>query len=250
MPTPFNFGIQSYCFRQEKDNVQVAKNVRELGLDRIEVCAVHADFNNLTAFKDVVATYQDAGVSIISLGVQTFVGAERERDWFEAASLAGAKHISAHLKIESFTTAIPRIRQWCREFGIRVGLHCHGGYMFGGSPDVLHHLIGLGGPEIGLCIDTAWAMQIGPHRGNPVKWVEEFSGQIYGLHLKDFTFDKDARWHDTVVGEGNLDLKAFHTALVANNFDGMAVLEYEADPDNPMPALHRCVEAMRKTLAA
>lgn len=249
MPTSPFYGIQSYCFRTIKDNATVAKNVRTLGLDKIELCGVHADFHDLTGLKDIVKIYQEAGVSIVSIGVQTFNGNDNERDWFESAALAGAKHISAHLRIDTFTAAIPKIRKWSREFGIRVGLHCHGGYMFGGSPDVLHHLIGLGGPEIGLCIDTAWAMQIGPNRGNPVKWADEFAGQIYGLHLKDFTFDPNGQWHDTVVGEGNLDLKGFHTALTKNNFDGMAVLEYEAEPENPMPALHKCVESMNKILA-
>jgi sugar phosphate isomerase/epimerase len=245
----FNFGIQSYCFRTIKDNPTVAKNVRELGLNQIEVCGVHADFHNLSEWKNVVGIYQDAGVSIVSIGVQTFKGADNEKDWFECAALAGAKHISAHLQIQSYTAAIPRIRQWSREYGIRVGLHCHGGYQFGGSPDVLQHLIGLGGPEIGLCIDTAWCMQIGPRRGNPAQWVEDFSGKVYGLHLKDFTFDPNGQWHDTVVGEGTLDLKALHAALVKDKFDGMAVLEYEADPENPMPALHRCVAAMKQVLA-
>jgi sugar phosphate isomerase/epimerase len=48
-----------------------------------------------------------------------------------------------------------------------------------------------------------------------------------------------------VVGQGNLDLAAFVRALEAANFDGMAVLEYEAEPENPVPALRNCVEAMR-----
>jgi len=40
-------------------------------------------------------------------------------------------------------------------------------------------------------------------------------------------------------------LQAFVDALNQNGFDGMAVIEYEADPENPTPARKRCVEAMR-----
>jgi sugar phosphate isomerase/epimerase len=36
-------------------------------------------------------------------------------------------------------------------------------------------------------------------------------------------------------------------ALGETGFDGMAVLEYEADPENPVPALRRCVESVRRT---
>ena len=186
MSTPIPFGVQSYCFRAFKDNAVVARKVREIGLDSIELCGVHADLANLESVKNAVKIYRDAGVSIVSIGVQTFTGAESERVWFEAATAAGARHISCHFQVNTFQAAIARVRRWSREFGIRVGIHCHGGYSFGGQPDVLTYLLELGGPEIGLCIDTAWAMQIGPHLGNPVEWVKKFSGQIYGVHFKGF----------------------------------------------------------------
>jgi sugar phosphate isomerase/epimerase len=179
---------------------------------------------------------------------QAYEGLDREKSWFECAAIAGASHISAHLKVDSFPRAIPRLQAWSREFGVRVGLHCHGGYMFGGSPDVISHLLDLGGPELGLCMDTAWAMQIGPQQGNPIQWVERFAGRIHGVHFKDFTFQSNAQWNDVVVGTGNLDLPAFARALVQSGFDGMAVIEYEADIENPEPALQRCVDSMRQAL--
>ena len=88
-------------------------------------------------------------------------------------------------------------------------------------------------------------MQIGPHQGNPVKWAKDYAGHIYGVHYKDFVFGRDGMWEDVVVGEGNLDLKAFVGALEEGGFDGMAVIEYEADVENPVPALTKCVETMR-----
>lgn len=248
MPGPGDFGVQSYCFRNFKDNAQVASMVKEIGLDKIEICAVHADLDDPAAFKDVVKIYEDAGVSVISIGVQTFAGKDIERKWFETAAVAGAKHISAHFKVDSFQTAVPATAKLCEEFGIKIGIHSHGGYMFGGSPDVLGHLLELGGPNIGVCIDTAWAMQIGPRAGNPVKWVERFAGRMHGVHYKDFVFGKDGMWQDVVVGTGNLDLPAFVKALQDDGFDGMAVIEYEADADNPVPALKKCVESMRSAL--
>jgi len=245
MSKALDFGVQSYCFREFKNNADVAAKVREIGLDKIEVCGIHADFHKPAAFKDVVKTYGDAGVSVISLGVETFAGNANERDIFECAALAGAKHISVHFRVDSFPYAIKQTQKLSDEFGIRAGIHCHGGYCFGGQPDVLDHLIKLGSPQIGLCIDTAWCMQIGPHAGKPVEWVKRYAGHIYGIHYKDFVFGRDAQWIDTVVGKGNLDLPAFIQALDSNGFDGMAVIEYEADAQNPAPALKNCVKAMR-----
>jgi len=245
MSKALDFGVQSFCFREFKNNADVAKKVREIGIDKIEVCAIHADFNKPEAFKEVVKTYQNEGVSIISIGVETFVGDDKERNAFECAKLAEAKHISVHFRVDSFPKAIEKAQKLSDEFGIRLGIHCHGGYMFGGQPDVIEHLIKLGSPQIGLCIDTAWCMQIGPHRGKPVEWAKKFAGHVYGLHYKDFTFEKNGQWIDTVVGQGNLDLPAFIQALDETNFDGMAVIEYERDAQNPVPALTNCVKAMR-----
>lgn len=244
-----DFGVQSFCFRHFKDNQQVAEMVKQIGVNKIELCAVHADFNDLESWKEVVRIYQDAGVEIVSIGVQTFHGDAREEKWFECIREAGAKHISAHLKLESYDRAIAKLRHWCREYDARIGLHCHGGYMFGGSPDVLTHLLALGAPEIGICIDTAWCMQIGPKRGRPADWVREFGEGIHSVHFKDFVFEPNGMWKDVVVGEGTLDLPEFVKALAETGFDGVSVLEYEADVENPVPALTRCVESMRATLA-
>src|SRR5215210_8441241 len=69
-----DFGVQSYCFRNFKDNNQVAELVKQIGLNKIEVCGVHADFEDPESFKGVVSTYESAGVKVVSIGVQTFTG--------------------------------------------------------------------------------------------------------------------------------------------------------------------------------
>lgn len=250
MPGPLEFGVQSYCFRHFKDNADVAAKVKQIGVDKIEVCAVHADFEDPAAFGDVVKTYHDAGVEIVSIGVETFVGNEAaERQRFECAKAAGAKHITAHFQVDTFHDAVPATAKLAEEYDIRVALHSHGGYMFGGSPDVIEHILKLGGPRIGLCIDTAWCLQIGPWQGKPVEWVERFGKQLYGVHYKDFVFDRAGMWSDVVVGTGNLDLPAFVDALKKANFDGFTVIEYEADIENPVPALTECVNKMRSLTA-
>jgi sugar phosphate isomerase/epimerase len=249
MSSSIDFGVQSWCFRETRDNAVLAGKVRALGLDQVELCGAHGDFSKPEDFRAVVDTYRAGGVSIISLGVQTFIGDPGERAWFESATAAGARHISCHFQVDSYVRAIPKVRQWCRDFGLRVGIHCHGGYSFGGSPDVLDHLLALGGPEIGVCLDTAWAMQIGPYLGNPVEWAKRYAGRIYGVHFKDFVFAPNGQWEDVIVGTGTLDLPAFARALRDNGFDGVSVIEYEAEPENPDPALRRCVESMRAALA-
>ncbi len=238
--------VQSYCFRAFDDNGEIASKVKEIGLSRIEVCEQHANFNDLESWKKTVKTYEDQGISIISIGVQTFDGEESDEDYFKCAVAAGAKHISAHFKVGTFGKAIAQVKSWSDKYGIRVGIHTHGGYMFGGQVDVMELLIGLGSPQIGLCIDTAWAMQIGPEHGNPIEWAKKYSGLVYGMHFKDFTFGRDAACQDAIVGEGNLDLKGLLNELEAQKFNGVSILEYEGDPNDPVPALKVCIEKMRQ----
>ena len=102
-----NFGVQSYCFRNFKDNQEVAQLVKKIGVSSIELCGVHANFEDPTGFRDIVKIYRDAGVDIVSIGVQTFSGEAKERKWFVCAAAAGARHISAHFRIDSFQTAVP-----------------------------------------------------------------------------------------------------------------------------------------------
>ncbi len=244
-----DFGVQTWCFRETTDPAALAAKVRALGLEQVELCGAHGHFAEPGRFGAAVDALRAGGVSIVSLGVQTFIGDDAEKTWFACARSAGARHISCHFQIGSYLRALPRVRQWSREFGVRVGIHCHGGWSFGGSPDVLDHLLALGGPEIGLCLDTAWAMQIGPYRGNPVEWAKRYAGRIHGVHFKDFVFAPNGQWEDMVLGAGTLDLPAFVRALRDNGFDGVAVIEYEGDPANPEPMLRLCVAAMRDALA-
>lgn len=240
-----NLAVQSYCFREFKANADVASKVRDIGLDKIEVCAVHANFDDIESWKEDIKIYDDAGISIVSIGVQTFVGNADQESYFECAAAAGANHISAHFQVGTFNQAISQVKSWSDKYGIKVGIHCHGGYMFGGQPDVLELLVGLGTPQIGLCMDTAWAMQIGPTKGNPIEWAQKYAGQLYGIHFKDFVFERNGQWKDTVVGDGNLDLPGLLKELETQKFSGVSILEYEADPENPVPALKACVEKMR-----
>jgi sugar phosphate isomerase/epimerase len=240
-----NPGVQSYCLRGFKDNNIVAQKTKAMGYDSIEICAVHADFGDPAAFAGVVDIYKKAGVAIGSIGVQTFKGEEAiERKWFECAKLAGAKYITAHFSISSYQEAVKVAMKLSDEFGIRLAIHCHGGYMFGGSADVIEHLLKISGPQIGVCIDTAWCLQTG--RGNPVEWVEKFAGRLYGMHYKDFTFDTAAKWKDVVIGTGNLKLPELLAAMDKVNFQGHAVIEYEGDIENPDEALKACLLAAKK----
>jgi len=133
------------------------------------------------------------------------------------------------------------------EFGVRLGIHNHGGRHWLGCRQMLSHVFANTDASIGLCLDTAWAIH---SHEDPVAMVEAFADRLSAVHVKDFVFDRVGQHEDVVIGTGALDLTALMTTMAAQDFDGCFILEYEADIDNPVPALAECVRQVAKTAAA
>jgi inosose dehydratase len=236
--------VQSYCFRAFKDNARVAELVKQCGLSRIEVCAVHLDMKNPDSFEGVVGAYRDAGVEIPCIGVWSF-GADEAvaRNYFKFAKLSGARCIAVDFSTGDLPDNFRMAQRLSEEHGIPVAIHNHGGRHWLGPAQILQEIFKRTGPGIGLCLDTAWALDSGE---DPVRMAKRFADRLRMVHLKDFTFDRAGKPEDVVVGTGNLDLPAFFGLLREQDFDGCATLEYEGDVEDPVPALRKCVEAIKQ----
>lgn len=234
-------GVQSYCFRGFKDNKAVAGMVRDCGLSRIELCGVHCDFTDVSGFKDVISVYKDAGVEICSIGVQGLNdNVEKERKFFEFVKMAGVKLMSVDFNPDTVPACYRTAEKLADEYGVKLAIHNHGAKHWLGSGQMLEHVFKNTSATIGLCLDTAWALD---SREDPVEMAERFKERLYNLHLKDFIFDRAARPQDVVLGEGNLKLKSLLETLEKISFSGEAIIEYEGDVNNPVPALKKCVDA-------
>lgn len=238
--------VQSYCFRGTKDNAAVAGMVKSCGLAAVEVSGVHADFKAPATFAGVVRTYREAGVAIVSAGVNTISGDEaKDRPLFEFTHAAGARCMSVNFNLDGLAASLAMAERLAAEYDVRLGIHNHGGRHWLGSSQALRWVFAQSGPRVGLCLDTAWALDSGE---DPVKMIEEFGPRLHLLHLKDFVFDRARKPEDVVVGTGNLPLAAVAAALAKVGFAGEAVLEYEGDVANPVPSVSACVKAIRKGL--
>ena len=238
------FGIQSYCFRAFKDNRKVIRLLLECGVSQIELCGVHAYFTKPSSFADVLRLYQDAGVEIVSIGVQGLHGNKKtEAPFFDCVKQAGARFMSVTFGVDSLPASFRTAEKLAAEYDVRLAIHNHGGRDWLGSAAMLRHVFANTGERIGLCLDTAWALDSGE---DPVAMAEEFGKRLYGLHIKDFIFDRARRPKDVVTGKGNLKMKEFMKTLKKVNFRGYTVIEYEGDANNPVPALKKCVVMVRK----
>jgi len=238
-----DLGVQSYTFRAFKDNARVAQLVKEAGLRKIELCGAHANFTDPAQFDTVIATYRDAGVDIVSIGVQGFRNdAATEAHFFEFVRRAGCKTMSVTFRLDATPAAFRTAEKLADKYDIHLAIHNHGGRHWLGCAEMLRHIFATTSPRIGLCLDTAWALDSGE---DPVKMAEEFAPRLYGVHIKDFVFDSARKPKDVVVGTGNLNLPGLVAVLKKVNFAGFAVLEYEGDVNDPLPAVKKCVAAVR-----
>lgn len=236
-------GVQSYCFRGFKSISDLLAQIKGLGLARTEVCGVHVDFNDESKFEGVLAQFRAAGVAISSIGVQTFRGLLGEEKWFAFAKAAGCRMISMTFDLKALPGVIPATEKLAEKYDMLLGIHNHGGYNWLGNFDMVSHILGNAGERVGLCLDTAWCMQAGE---DPLKWAEKLQPKFFGVHVKDFTFDRAGKWTDVIVGTGNLRLKELLALAAAAPNMKTVTLEYEGDINNPGPALQECVAAVRK----
>jgi len=239
-----NLGIQSWCFRGFKTHEQVIEALKQCGVDKIELSAAHWKPSDDVEPAEVVDLYRRHGITISSYGVYGIGQDEAEaRRVFELAEAAGFETLSADLRPGGLEVA----EKLCRQYGKKIAIHNHGRRHRLGPVWALEELFGKASANVGLCLDTAWMIDSGE---DPVAVARKFADRLYGVHMKDFVFDRAGKPEDVIIGQGNLDLPAMLAALQEIDFAGYFTLEYEGDVEDPVPATAKCVEAIRAAMAS
>ncbi len=236
-------GIQTYGFRSFPTHAQVIEMSKACEVDNIELCATHFD-----PAKDdgaaVLEQYTRGGIGVTAFFAFTAFGEDEraDRSVFEFARLAKLPSVVGDVAPGKLAEA----DELATEYGVNIAVHNHGRRHRYGSMEAVEELFGMVSPSIGLCLDTAWALDSGI---DPLEFARRFRERLYGVHIKDFAFDSAGNPQEVVVGTGDLDLDGFNRCLIETVFDGFYTLEYEGDADNPVPVTKECVEAIRASLA-
>lgn len=245
-------GVQSWCFREFHGADKLVDLTRQCGLASIELCGVHAEFGNPATHEETISAFQAKDIAISSviaisgIGVECFSGNKADEEkLFQFARKAGAMTISANFDIETVPGAYRVAEELSERYGVRVAIHNHGGSHWLGSATALQHVFSHTSDRIGLCLDTAWALDA---REDPVAVAEKFQDRLYSVHIKDFVFDRSGKPEDVVAGTGNLDLPRLLRVLDSMDFAGPLVIEYEGDAADPVPALSKSVQAVQKNM--
>lgn len=234
-------GVQSYCFR-EFANPEIVNHLKTCGLNTIELCSKHVDVADSEQVDEVLQLYSSQGISLNSFGINRFVNNENKvRPIFEFAKKAGVSVLGANPDPDSFEL----LSSLCQEYDIRMAIHNHGRkdkrY---GTVKQLEDVLRNTGDWLGLCVDTGWFIDLGV---NPADVVRQFGGRVYGVHLKDFTFDEAGERHEAILGSGSLNLGEFTDVLDTAQFEGYISIEYEGKPENPVSSIRKCIEAVRES---
>jgi len=234
----FRLGMQSYTLRAFPIDKALAE-INKLGLPTVELFDAH--FSSKSSDADIEAMKsktRSLGIQMVGHGVNPFRGDhEANRRWFVFAKKAGIKNISADPSEEAFES----LDKLCEEFQIRIAIHNHGpGARYDKIADVINAIRGHH-PLIGACADLGHYIRSGE---DPVRAIELFEGRLYGIHLKDFAEQK-AKTKGVILGRGHLDVAGVFKALKKVNFpaDGCLSLEYEENPNDPLPDVKECLAA-------
>jgi sugar phosphate isomerase/epimerase len=244
MTTEFELGIQSYCFRKFLPMPELVRALEDAGLSTVEIWPEHLRWTLERSERDkALAILKEKGISISAYGAVNFENNEAEaRPIFAFAHELGIRWLTTTWVAPD---AYPLVENLCQEYGIKVAIHNHGRNHHYGRFDQIQEVFSKTSSRFGLCLDTAWFLDAA---SDPVEAIDLFQDRLFGVHLKDFVFDDQGGHRDVIIGTGGLDLPAFMQRLKDVGFDGYLSIEYEGDPDNPLPQVKECVRVVREAM--
>jgi len=237
-------GVASYSLRNFSRE-QAIEMTKSLGVRYINFKSVHLAYDASPAeIAKARAELAAAGLELVGGGMITF---ETDTDdgvkkYFDYARAAGMPVIVCSCKAE----VLPRIEKFAKQYDIEVAIHNHGPEdpNFPSPYDALKAVKGMD-PRMGLCIDLGHTVRAGT---DPVRAVADAGSRLLDMHAKDLR-DFHSAESQCVVGEGKIPIAEVFRQLRAIRYQGYVNLEYEIEPDNPLPGMRQSFAYMRGALA-
>jgi len=236
-------GVASYSLRNFS-RAQAIQMTKALGTPFINLKSVHLPYEMPPA--EIAAARQEieaAGLQIVGGGLITFETDTDDgvRKYFDYAKAAGMPLIVASCK----PTVLPRIEKFVKEYDIKLAIHNHGpGDVFPSPYDALKAVERMDA-RMGLCIDLGHSVRAGT---DVVRAIVDAGPRVLDMHAKDLRDLKVAE-SQCIVGEGRIPIAAIFRQLQAIRYPGYVNLEYEIEPENPMPGMKQSFAYMRGVLA-
>jgi sugar phosphate isomerase/epimerase len=237
-------GVASYSLRNFP-RAQAIQMTKALGTRYINLKSVHLPYDASPA--EIAAARREvdaAGLEIVGGGLIPFETDTDEgvKKYFDYAKSAGMPVIVGTCK----PAVLPRIEKFVKQYDIKLAIHNHGpgDENFPSPYDALNAVKGMD-PRMGLCIDVGHTVRTGT---DVVRAVADAGPRLLDMHAKDL---RDLRVAESqcIVGEGKIPIAEIFRQLLAMRYPGYVNLEYEIEPDNPMPGMKQSFAYMRGVLA-
>ncbi len=237
-------GVASYSLRNFSRQ-QAIEMTKALGTPYINLKSVHLPYEATPA--EIAAARREieaAGLQIVGGGMITFETDTDDgvRKYFDYAKAAGMPVIVGTSK----PAVLSRIERFVKQYDIKLAIHNHGpeDQDFPSPYDVLKAVKGMD-PRMGLCMDIGHTVRTGT---DPVRAAADAGPRLLDMHAKDLR-DLMVKESQCIVGEGRIPIPALFRQLEAMKYSGYINLEYEIEPDNPMPGMKQSFAYMRGVLA-
>ena len=237
-------GVASYSLRNFS-RAQAIQMTKALGTRFINLKSVHLPYDaSPSEIASARHEVEAAGLEIVGGGLITFETDTDEgvRKYFDYAKFAGMPLIVGTCK----PTVLPRIEKFVKQYDIKLAIHNHGpdDPDFPSPYDALKAVQGMD-PRMGLCIDLGHTVRTGT---DVVRAVADAGPRLLDMHAKDLRDLKVAE-SQCIVGEGKMPIAEIFRQLLAMGYSGYVNLEYEIEPDDPMPGMRQSFAYMRGVLA-
>ncbi len=236
-------GVASYSFRHFS-RAQAIEMTRQLGTPYLNVKDVHLKLNSTPQEIDAAKQeFQRAGIILVGCGNVSFQKDDESdiRSKFEYAKRAGFPLIVC----APTAVTLPKLEKFVQQYDIKIAVHNHGPEDKNfPTPQSALNIVKNMDPRCGLCIDLGHTAFAGV---DVVESIAETGPRLLDMHAKDL---RDIKTEDSQcpVGEGKLPFPQIFLQLIKMKYNGCVNLEYEADPDNPLPGMQKSFAYMRGVL--
>ncbi len=242
-------GVASYSFRKFS-RAQAISMTLQLGTHYLNVKDVHLPLDSTPEQIDAaVKEFHDAGIVLVGCGNVTFNKDDEAdiRPKFDYAKRAGFPLIVC----APTHVTLPKLEKFVKEYNIKIAIHDHGpeDKNFPTPQSVLEAVKDMD-PRCGLCMDIGHAARTG---ADLVESIQQAGPRLLDMHAKDLTDPHNPDWKvgrdsQVPVGEGKLPIRQIFAELMKINYKGSVNLEYEVQPDNPLPGMQKSFAYMRGVL--
>ena len=230
-------GVATYSLR-EMSRADAIAAIQSLDVRYVNVKSVHLPYESLPAEPAADRkAFEDAGLTIDGGGVIYLQQDDDDdiRRYFEYAKAARLPL----MVIGATPTTLPRIERFVHEYDIPVAIHNHGpeDKYFPAPHDALA-LIGDMDPRMGVCVDLGHTARTG---ADVVEELVKSGDRLFDVHAHDAA-------SQCVVGEGAMPMDRIFQQLADMNYQGCVDLEYEINPEDPLPGMRLSFAYMRGML--